>query len=364
MKLSKQQYLDSLKQARIADQPVEGDDAAPVAVTPPPEAEHAAPVARAHTPAESASEAAPVAVAEADPVDTAIGELIPGYSALADDKKKSIREKWEAAARVDSLAQEKAKVEHDLRTTQNRVGPQERQLHQLQQELARATDEAAKLRGTQSATANTQLRQKIDAIRDQFPDDAALFDGTLAEAQDARKYAAGIEEKLKKLENQLFMQTQLQELSRMHPDFEKKRAALFKDETTGALFVRRTVETPEARELEVWANALDPYERNMIWPLFKSNRAQDAGYILNRFEQDRALAHQYNEGQNGHVEPQAVTASPARAAPVADPDPSRRTTAPSLKTAGQPQSEQKTKYLASIELARKQGLLPPIRKHA
>lgn len=215
---------------------------------------------------------------------------------------------------------------------------------------------------TRNTGATNALRQKIAALSEQFPDDAERFNGVLDEVELAKKDAGSVKTEVEKLKQQLYINEQKQELAAAHPDWQKKRAKIAQDEA-GNYVVRPAVDTEDAKELAVWANALDPYERNLLWPMFGSSNANDAIYLLNRFERDRLTARALSQtGQ--HAPPQVTPAPPTKVAPVVDPDPSRRTTAPSSSTAGQPMSEKKREYLAAVAEWNKQKDKPAARRHA
>jgi hypothetical protein len=148
-----------------------------------------------------------------------------------------------------------------------------------------------------------------------------------------------------------------QALTAAHPDWHKKTARVV--QTEQGYVVQRTIDTPEAQEMEVWANGMDPYERQVYWPLFGSQRAQDAIALLNRFDHDRAIAKRIAEQANGDAGDNAApgpSATPAPAALAPDPDPSRRTTAPSATRGqpGQPMSEKKRQLIDAAAFLRNQ----------
>lgn len=361
--MKKSEYLKTLNDLKEALPSEVATDEAPAAPAAPaetqaelkleqPKAE--APVVEAKAPAAPA----PSAETPAAPVAPAADELFPGFNALPEDRRKEITERWKLADEAKAAREELAKKQHEFSQLHNRLAPTQQQLSRQQLENAKLQKELNEFRANTAKTANSALRARIDAMKDQFPDDAAMWESTLAEVEAAKSGFATIDEKLQNLERREYLNEQKMALSSVHPDWQKKTARVVQDES-GNYVVRRTVDTPEAQELEVWANNLDPYERNTIWPLFKSSNASDAIYVLNRFEQDRAIA-RILAGQT--QQNQETTAPPAAQAPapVPDPDPSRRTTAPAAsRPAGQPMSDKKRELIAATELLRKQGKLPP-----
>ena len=357
--MKKSDYLQTLKElkdalpsdaapaapaAPVAAQPTDSqpDDApAPAPVT---ERQPEAPAPTAATPSQPASTSTPTDA-----------ELFPGYNALPEDSRAAIKARWDLAAGAEAAKQELERKNREYNMLHNRLAPTQQQLSRQQLENTRLQQEVNKFRENTSKTANGALRQRIDAMKEQFPDDAAMWEATLAEVEGAKSGYAEFGEKLQRLEQREYLNEQKQALSSVHPDWQKMTAKVQQGED-GNYAVRRTIDTPEAQEFEVWANNLDPYERNTIWPLFKSTNATDAIYVLNRFKHDQAIA-RLVAGQTQQQEP---TAPPAIAAPAPDPDPSRRTTAQPLRAAGQPKSDKQRELIAAADLLRKQGKLPPL----
>lgn len=302
---------------------------------------------------------APVAATPAAPVTPAEVELFPGYNALPDETKKSIAERWKQAEEAKAARDELERKNREFNMLHQRLAPTQQQLSKQQLEVARLQQQLNEFKANTAKTANSALRQRIDAMKEQFPEDAAMWESTLAEIEAAKTQNSSIDEKLQRLEQREYLNEQKLALTSVHPDWQKMTARVRPDEN-GNMVVQRTVDTPEAQELEVWANNLDPYERNTIWPLFKSSNAADAIYVLNRFKQDQAIARilagQTQQGQETAAPPAAQTAP----APAPDPDPSRRTTAQPSRAAGQPMSDKKREVIAAAEFLRKQGKLPPL----
>ena len=300
------------------------------------------------------SPAAPAAVSSAP----AEPELFPGEAALPADVRKQIREQFDAAKRAKDLEQEAKKARDDFNALHGKLAPTQQNLSKLQVEVARLQQELNKHKTSQTDATSASLRKRIEEMKAQFPEDAQMWEGVLGAVDSANQRAAALEKAQQELRQREFINEQLSELTSVHPDWRKKRAAVFGDAQNGYV-VQPVVDTPEAKELAVWANALDPYERQTLWPLFTSSRAADAVYLLNRFEHDRALALQQANGQAAPEQQQATQApdgGPARAALAPDPDPSRRTTAPSTTPssaggprAGQPVSDKHAAYLQATK---------------
>jgi hypothetical protein len=353
--MKKSDYLKTLKELSAPASDDAAPDAEPVVSGPSVVERTAAPVVEKPAAPEPA---APVAAAPAAPAEP---ELFPGYSALPEDRRKEIAERWRLADEAKAKAEEAERLRREFSASQNRLVPTQQQVRQQQLEIARLQQQVNAFNDSSAKTANADLRKRIEDMRAQFPDDAAMWSATLSEAEAAKSAAARLEEKLQRLEQRADMNEQVRELTEAHPDWRKKTARVVQTEQGYA--VQRTVDTPEAHEMEVWANALDPHERNMIWPLLSSQKASDAVYVLNRFEQDRTLARQLVQAQAGATQ-DSPTAPAHVAAPVADPDPTRRTTAPAAqRPAGQPMSDKKRDLIAATDLLRKQGKIPPAAQH-
>lgn len=306
-------------------------------------------------------EAAPSAPAPtkpaAEPAKPAEPELFKGESLLDPDVRKELRAKFEAAQRLPTVEEEAKRAKEQYDRAQGRIGPVQQQLSRMQLEYTRLQQKLNEHESKKTDASTQALRTRIEAIRQQFPDDAQMWQDTLDQVNAVNQRTQSLEEKQAALEQRERLNEERQALSAAHPDWHKKTARIV--QTEQGYVVQRTTDTPEAQELEVWANGMDPYERQVYWPLFGSQRAQDAIALLNRFEHDRAIARQIAEQANGGAGESATPGSPvapAAAAPTPDPDPSRRTTAPSAPRGqpGQPISEKKQTYLASVQYWREQ----------
>lgn len=354
--MNKTEYVEAVRAARKpAEQPAEPvveAEAAPAEPAAPP-----APEPTAAKPAEPAPAAAPPAPAPA-PAAPAEPELFKGESLLDPEVRKQIRERYEAAARLPTVEEEQRKAVENYNRLHGKLAPTQQQLSRAQIELTQLQQKLNQHESKRTDATTQALRDRIAAIRQQFPDDAQMWDDTLNQVAAANQRAQAVEEKLSQLEQRERLNEERMTLSAAHPNWHKMTARVVQDES-GNQVVRRTVDTPEGLEMEAWANGMDPYERQVYWPLLHSARAQDAIALLNRFEHDRAIARQIAEQANGGGE-QATTSppvAPAPAAPTPDPDPSRRTTAPSAAlrgSPGQPMSEKKQQLIAAAEFLRKQ----------
>ncbi len=360
--MNKTEYLAALKDARKpadasadADTVVVETPAEPVAAQAPPEPRTESADKPAATPAEPAAQPAQSVAASAAPGEQ---ELFKGESLLDPETRKQIRERWEAAARLPTVEEEQRKAVENYNRLHGKLAPTQQQLSRMQVEFVRLQQKLNEHESKKTDASTQDLRKRIDAIRQQFPDDAEMWETTLNQVSAANQRAQTVEEKLSQLEQRERLNEERMQLAAAHPDWHKKTARIVQDES-GAQVVRRTVDTPEAQEMEVWANGMDPYERQVYWPLFHSQRAQDAIALLNRFEHDRAIARQIAEQASGQAGASAAPGSPvasAPAAPTPDPDPSRRTTAPSATRGqpGQPMSDKKRQLIEAAEFLRRQ----------
>jgi len=366
--MKKSEYLAHLADARKpqytkdTEAAAAGDENAAAAVAAADAATGDAPVTPAPAaPAAPTAEAAPSAPAPAkpaaEPAKPAEPELFKGESLLDPDVRKAIRERWDAAQRLPTVEEEAKRAKEQYDRAQGRIGPVQQQLSRMQLEYTRLQQKLNEHESKKTDASTQALRTRIEAIRQQFPDDAQMWQDTLDQVNAVNQRTQSLEEKQAALEQRERLNEERQALSAAHPEWHKKTARVV--QTEQGYVVQRTTDTPEAQELEVWANGMDQYERQVYWPLFGSQRAQDAIALLNRFEHDRAIARQIAEQANGNAGESATPGSPvapAAAAPTPDPDPSRRTTAPSAPRGqpGQPISEKKQTYLASVAYWRQQ----------
>jgi hypothetical protein len=354
--MNKTEYVEALKSVR---KPADAEATPPVEAAPvePAPAATPAPEARQEAAPAPAAPKEPAAAAQA-PAPSPEPELFKGESLLDPDVRKAIRERWEAAGRLPTVEEEQRKAVENYNRLHGKLAPTQQQLSRMQVEFVRLQQKLNEHESKKTDASTQDLRKRIDAIRQQFPDDAEMWETTLNQVSAANQRAQTVEEKLSQLEQRERLNEERMQLSAAHPDWHKKTARIVQDES-GAQVVRRTVDTPEAQEMEVWANGMDPYERQVYWPLFHSQRAQDAIALLNRFEHDRAIARQIAEQASGQAGASATPGSPvasAPAAPTPDPDPSRRTTAPSATRGqpGQPMSDKKRQLIEAAEFLRRQ----------
>jgi hypothetical protein len=357
--MNKTDYLKALTEARKPD-PVKlqeaadaGDaaaaDALPLEATPAP----AAPVVEAKAPEPAAAAPAPAA-APAEPKEP---ELFKGESLLDPETRKAIRERWEAAQRLTTVEAEAKTAKEQYDRLHGKLAPVQQQLSRMQVEYTRLQQKLNEHESKKTDASTQALRDKINSIRERFPEDAEMWDTTLDQVNAANQRSSSLEEKLSALEQRERLNEERQALTAAHPDWHKKTARVV--QTEQGYVVQRTIDTPEAQEMEVWANGMDPYERQVYWPLFGSQRAQDAIALLNRFDHDRAIAKRIAEQANGDAGDNAApgpSATPAPAALAPDPDPSRRTTAPSATRGqpGQPMSEKKRQLIDAAAFLRNQ----------
>jgi len=364
MRTSKDEYVAAVRQARKpqyvkdSEAAATGDEDAAAAVasadveTGDAPATPAAPAPVADAAPDKPAEAAPVAPAE--PKEP---ELFKGESLLDPETRKAIRERWEAAQRLTTVEAEAKTAKEQYDRLHGKLAPVQQQLSRMQVEYTRLQQKLNEHESKKTDASTQALSDKINSIRERFPEDAEMWDTTLDQVNAANQRSSSLEEKLSALEQRERLNEERQALTAAHPDWHKKTARVV--QTEQGYVVQRTIDTPEAQEMEVWANGMDPYERQVYWPLFGSQRAQDAIALLNRFDHDRAIAKRIAEQANGdagdNAEP-GPSATPAPAALAPDPDPSRRTTAPSATRGqpGQPMSEKKRQLIDAAAFLRNQ----------
>lgn len=372
--MKKSDYLKALADHRQVDDGANGDDAitsgpavvastdAPEAAAPPAEQSAAAPAPQS---AATEGAAAPTSVAAAPqaaaPAAPAEPELFKGESLLDPEVRKQIRDQFEAAKKASTLEAEQQRAREEYNRLHGRLAPTQQQLAQMQVANTQLQQELNKLKAKSGDAQSAALRQRIEAMKAQFPEDAQMWEGVLNGVESANQQSSELREMLQKQQQQQFINDQKAELSRAHPNWQSMQARVAQG-SDGSFAVQPVIDTPDAREFSVWANSLDPYERHTLWPLLNSARAADAIYLLNRFEHDRNLARQQLTATAPvqQQQQQVPPASPAVAALAPDPDPSRRTTAPSTTPAvsagprpGQPVSDKHAGYLQGVEYWKK-----------
>lgn len=356
--MKKEDYLRGLKEAERVEVEVRRD-APPEPKAEKPAKPEAAPPAEPATPATPATPAPAEPVAPAAPVATAPPvepELFPGFASIPPEIQASIKEKFRLAEEAKAKDEEARRVQREFMLSQQRLAPMQQQLSKAQTQAAELARQVEELR-TARATGNAaDVKARLDSMRESFPDDAALFEAALQRAADAEARAAAVEGRFGTLEQRLQIESQLRELTDAHPDWKNKRIGVIDDEHGQKVF-RKTVDTPDAAEMEVWANALDPYDKQIIQNCILSLNARDTIYALNRFEHDRAVA-KVLAAQNASGVPSpspGSTAAPPAAlpTPAADPNPQQRITAPP-RAAGQPVSEKKRELIEAARYLREQ----------
>jgi hypothetical protein len=363
--MNKTDYLKALTDARkpdpvkLAEAAEAGDEAAADALpvepaTPAQDAAATLTDAAATPPQKTASTPATAATPPAEPKEP---ELFKGESLLDPETRKAIRERWEAAQRLTTVEAEAKTAKEQYDRLHGKLAPVQQQLSRMQVEYTRLQQKLNEHESKKTDASTQALRDKINSIRERFPEDAEMWDTTLDQVNAANQRSSSLEEKLSALEQRERLNEERQALTAAHPDWHKKTARVV--QTEQGYVVQRTIDTPEAQEMEVWANGMDPYERQVYWPLFGSQRAQDAIALLNRFDHDRAIAKRIAEQANGDAGDNAApgpSATPAPAALAPDPDPSRRTTAPSATRGqpGQPMSEKKRQLIDAAAFLRNQ----------
>ena len=309
--MKKEDYLAGLKALEVS-----ADDATPAPATPDP----AAAPAPAPAPADASAAPAPAPAPATEP--------FPGWNLLPEETRKSIAEKIESAAALETRLREAEQVrqqrEREFMQSQARLEPVQQQLSRLQTEHAKLL----KQQQQRKPAANPELERKMAEFEKDYPTEAALMRDILAASTDgARAETEALREEIDKLRGGVEQTTaqrerdlQLAILTSKHPDWK---------------------EAYYSQEFEVWYNALDPAQRNYMSFLRRQTDAQSSIALLDNFKADLAAARALSQ-QNAAPSPPAPSA--AAPTPVPDPDPSRRSTAP-VTPAGQPMSEKKRQFI-------------------
>lgn len=424
MSLTKEEYLKGLREAGVADQgqsnaprqeqqpagtPAAGAAAAtpaappPQAVVPAPDGDgQPAPAPAAGggepAPAQGAAQAAADAgsagggTPAAPAAGPAHGEPFVGWNQLDEATRTALKARFDEADRKLAeqqqaaerrLAEQQETYRRELERTQSRLTPAQQTAARLQLETEQMRSRLAELERTQPA-GGAKFKETLEAMRQQYPQDAALFDAVFAETETARKAAEEAKQKLERLEAGSARAEQIAILAGEHPDWRQAfRSNEFKD----------------------WQNSLDPREGEMINKLRASWKAEDASFVLTKFKADttfqnpafgvwfnsleQGVQQQVNGWRRTHpmhviglferdmvqasilartmsqqsatpvATAQVPTPTPAQAAqattptPVPDPDPQRRSTAPVIP-AGQPMSEKKRAFIEAAEFLESQ----------
>ncbi len=338
---------EALKPEHRRRKPVEPPAAAPAPTEAPTEAALDADASPAPAPAPTPAPAAAPA-----PTPAPAAELFPGFNGLPEDTRKAIQAKYEEA---ESAKRQAADLDRQYKQLHGKTAPLQSAQAKLLADYTRTQQELAKLKKANDVTGGKALRDRIAAMRENFPDDAEVFLGVLNEAQEARADASRLKEelegKLANIQNRMHFNDAVAEVARAHPDWTTLKTAF--DVPTQS-FVPK-VNTPEAHELCLWANNLDPMERAIIHPRLYSTNASDVIYALNRFKHDKSWAEAIKASQ-GNVQtapPSAGTPapSPSRATlPEVDPDPKRRASPPATSPTRNDASTDEQEYASAVEI--------------
>lgn len=397
--ITKEEYLQGLRAAGVEDQPgapppnAENTPAAAPAqeATPPVDPTQAAGDPGESVPAAGAVETAPAAGAPSEgapapaPAGPAHGEPFAGFNQLDKATQDALTARFAEADRqlneTRRLAEERENTlrqrERELHQATSRLAPTQQAAARLQREHEQMQ---ARLRQFEAARPKSgltpQLKARLDSMRQQYPEDAALFDTAFGEAEAARVAAEEAAKTLQTLQQQTYLTEQKRLVSDEHPGWEK---------------MVRTA------EFQGWMGSLDPREQSLMANLYNSPKAEDASYVLTRyrsdttfndpafavwlnaldqasrdsvtntrrqnpmqvigwFERDMAqasvLARTSASVPTGSAPPVSTPAhaAPPTPTPAPDLDPTRRTTASSASsTTGQPMSDRKREYIAAAE---------------
>jgi hypothetical protein len=258
-------------------------------------------------------------------------EPFKGWNLLDEETRKSLEERWTREAKLEEDFKRQQK---EYAQSQSRLAPTQQQLAKLQADYSKAQKQLREHESKHQNSLSEEAKRRLEQFKKQYPDESEMLEiltnQAYKEAEAARKDAEATRKKLEAIEQRQNIGDQLRVLSDAHPDWKQARGSL---------------------EFETWYGALDPYARELIGTRLHSNDARDAIYVLNEFKRDLAWAQTLRTAPSSE-QPRSSAAQPTTATPVADPDPSRRTTAP--VTAGQPISDKKRQLIEAAAFLRKQ----------
>jgi hypothetical protein len=285
-------------------------------------------------PAPKESEPDPAPVVEATPPVTPEPEAFPGANLLPEDTRKAITERMQQA---ESLRADLERANFEKKQLADRVGPTQQQNARLQAEHAQAVK---KLKEIEARGVNAKTREQLEAYKAQFPDEGALLENLTLEQQRAREeLQTQIEQQKAHIEN---MRQQFDGLNS-----ERQKQQMVQQER--AILSQAHPDWPDAvksQEFQIWRDNLPEEDKAHYLPLLQSLKASDNIHVLNSFKRDLEFA---NVLRAQNATPTHVAPPARRADPTPDPDPVRRTTAPS-SPAGQPNADPRSKE-AFIETA-------------
>jgi len=339
---AEEQYIRDLEDAGV----IKKDEAAPVEAAP---VEEAAPVVE-NKAAEPAPEATPAPAAPAAPP----AEPFEGFNNLPEATRAAILETWQKAAKADEAEKRAQELDRNLKHMQGRVSPVQSRLTKLEADYAKAQKELATFKTTGTQAQSAEAKRKLDEYRKQFPDEADMLETVRQEAQSEIQAMRQQVEELRKANqvtsHNLAIKDELAALNSAVPDWTKKKVKVDQSDD-GGYYIKPLVNTPEAADVALWANNLDEFDRNTLWPLLASTKAQDAITFLSRFERDRLWA-QSLASQNGSPAQQATPPAPLRAPPDVDPDPTKRASPPASTDAARNESDAERDFAATIQAYR------------
>jgi hypothetical protein len=338
---------EALKPEHRRRKPPEATPAPAPAAAPAP-APSEAPAAQDESDDDAAPTPTPAPAAAPAPA-PAPAELFPGFNALPEETKKQVRAAYDARAAAEQRA---AELDRQYKQLHGKTAPLQSAQSKLLAEHTRLQQEVQKLRAASTTDTGKALRTRIAEIRKQFPEDADMFEAVLNEAASARDAANKIREefegRISRIDGRMRLNDEIAQVAAAHPDMGKLKTAF---DTPSGQFVPKT-DTQEARDLCLWANSLDPVDREIIHPRLYSTKAADVIYALNRFKQDRAWAEAVRaQADPGNAQP--GNAAPQKPAlPEVDPDPKRRASPPAHTPSRNDTSTDEQEYLSGVELWR------------
>lgn len=270
------------------------------------------------TPAEVPDKTEPVEAKPEAPKET---ELFPGYSALPDDVKTSLKAKFDEA---EHFKKERDDFQQRWRAQTGQLAPIQRQ----NEELRRKWQEAQ----SQPKPSTSQVSDdELKAYQANFPEESKVILGKYQE----------LESKLKEVENWREQEAQRIQQVEQH---------LFISSELNQLNQHRATWRQDKPLLEKWVDMLDPDEQQDARALMGSLHAKDNIRLWKWFEREEKLAQLYQqlETQEKPVEPTGVRKPPV--------DPNLRNRQSPATQGGQnamnPQEQEFLKFWEADEAAR------------
>lgn len=269
---------------------------------------------KAPEPAKEATETPPVEAAK--PTET---EPFPGYSALSDDIKASLKQKFEAAEKAEALKQERDQIEARWKAQHGQLVPTQRALQDAQRKLQ-------ELQSQPKVTVPTVSEDELKAYQANFPEESKVILGKYQELESKLKEVENWREKeaqrIQQVEQHLFITGELNQLNQHRPTWREDKPLLDK-----------------------WIELLDPDEQQDAKALMGSLHAKDNIRLWKWFEREEKFAQLYHQ-----FEQQEKPVEPGARKPPVDPNPrNRQSPAPSGMNAPNQKEQDYAKWLAEYD---------------